>query len=283
MSISGTLAGQTESAAFTYDLLGRLASSSQTSNGTSAARQFGYDRWGTRTGVWNAVSGGSQIQSIALKQSGGAPTNQIASVTNSGIQSNYTYDAAGNLTYDGAHSYQYDGEDRLATLDGGATAQYFYDANSHRILKMAAGIVTHYVWERDQVLAEHNGSTGSVLVDYILYAGGIVAEISSSGNVGTFYFLKDRLSERLMLDVHGNVVGVMGTLPFSEDFAESGTQEKHHFTTYERDGETGQDNAINRYYSSSTGRFTRPDPYSASGKRSLPQSWNRYAYCRNDP
>src|ERR1700720_2807815 len=105
-SISGTIGGTTESAAYTYDNLGRLVTSNQTSNGSSAQRRFAYDRWGNRTGVWDVVSGGTQIQSIALPQSGGAPTNQIQSVT-SGSTVNYSYDAAGNVTNDGAHSYTY--------------------------------------------------------------------------------------------------------------------------------------------------------------------------------
>jgi len=71
--------------------LSRLVSSNQTSNGSSAQRRFEYDRWGNRTGVWDAVSGGNQIQSVVLQQSGGAPTNQLISVTNSGTTLNYTY------------------------------------------------------------------------------------------------------------------------------------------------------------------------------------------------
>jgi RHS repeat-associated protein len=283
MSISGTLAGQTESANYTYDLWGRLATSSQVSNGASAARQFAYDRWGNRTGVWNAASGGSQIQSVAFQQSGSAPTNQIASVTTGAVQSNYTYDAAGNVTYDGVHSYQYDAESRLVAVDGGATAQYFYDGRSRRTIKIASGATTHYIWEGNEVLAEHNGSTGAFVVDYILYAGGFIAKVNASSTVGADYFLKDKLSERLRLDANGNVLGVLGALPFGEDFAESGQQESHHFTTYERDAETGQDEAIHRYYSSATGRFTRPDPYAGSARLSSPQSWNRYVYCKDDP
>lgn len=70
MSISGTINSTTESAAYKYDYVGRLASSNQTSNGSSAQRRFSYDRWGNRTGVWDAVSGGNQIQSVVLPQSG---------------------------------------------------------------------------------------------------------------------------------------------------------------------------------------------------------------------
>ena len=91
MAISGTINATTESAAYTYDLLGRLVTSNQASNGASAQRRFAYDRWGNRTGVWDAVTGGNQIQTIALQQIGGAPTNRITSVTN-GSTVNHTYD-----------------------------------------------------------------------------------------------------------------------------------------------------------------------------------------------
>ena len=47
MTISGTIGGLTESAAYSYDNLGRLVTSNQTSNGATAQRRFAYDRWGT--------------------------------------------------------------------------------------------------------------------------------------------------------------------------------------------------------------------------------------------
>ena len=116
MSVSGTIAGQTESASYTYDNVGRLVTSSQTTGGASAQRRFAYDRWGNRTGVWDAVSGGNQIQSITLEQSGGVPTNRMTSVNNGGAVDSYTYDAAGNVTSDGANNYQYDAENRLVNV-----------------------------------------------------------------------------------------------------------------------------------------------------------------------
>ncbi|MGH9763184.1 MAG: RHS repeat-associated core domain-containing protein, partial [Blastocatellia bacterium] len=95
------------------------------------------------------------------------------------------------------------------------------------------------------------------------------------------YSVRDRLSERMSLDSSGNVLGVQSHLPFGEDFAESGTQEKHHFTTYERDSESGGDYAMNREYSPGTGRFGGVDAGAARPKD--PQTFNRYAYTRNNP
>ncbi len=255
MTITGTINSTTESAGYTYDNLGRLVTSNQTSNSSSAQRRFAYDRWGNRTGVWDSVSGGTQIQSIALQQSGGAPTNRIASVT-SGSTVNYAYDAAGNVTNDGVHTFQYDSENRVVSVDGGTTAQYDYDQNNRRIKKTIGSAVTHYVWEGSQVVSEHDGS-GASLVEYIYSGSRMIGKVASGS---TQYFLSDRLSVRLTLDASGNVSGRQAHLPFGEDFGESGTQEKHRFSSYERDGETGLDYAVNRYYGRSPGRFSTVDP-----------------------
>lgn len=287
--VSGTLGGTTgiggqgqnavESASFTYDNVGRIVTSNQTSNGSSTQRRFAYDRWGNRTGVWDATNGGNQIQSVVLQQSGGVPTNQITSVTNSGTTLTYSYDAAGNVSNDGVHNYTYDAENRLVGVAGGTTASYAYDQRNQRYKKTVGSSVTHYVWQSGQVLAEHNGSTGSVITDYIYSGSRMVAKVT--GGLLTNYILNDRLSARLTLDTSGNVVGRQAHLPFGEDFAESGTQQKQHFTSYEREGESGTDYAINRQYNQGLGRFMRVD--SMSGSIAVPQSLNRYAYAKNDP
>src|SRR5581483_6858708 len=117
--------------AFTYDDLGRLV----TASGWGAwGRRYEYDRWGNRTAVWDATSGGSKIQDAAMQQQAGrpagVPSNRIASVNGT----TYTYDAAGNLTSEGAggHNYQYDGEGRLVSVDNGA-AKYYYDSANRRV------------------------------------------------------------------------------------------------------------------------------------------------------
>lgn len=272
MSVSGTINGAAESAGYAYDLQGRLATSSQTSNGASAQRRYAYDRWGNRTAAWDAVSGGNQIQTVTLQQSGGVPTNQIATVNAVG----FSYDAAGNVTNDGSHSYTYDAENRVVSIDGGA-AQYGYDHRNWRVKKIASGATTHYVWEGGQVLAEHNGAGGN-LVDYVYAGGKMIAKVASGS---TQYFISDRLSVRMTVDSSGNVIGRQAHLAFGEDFAESGIQEKHHFTSYERDGESGLDYGVNRYYGRSPGRFNSVDPL--RGSVTNPQSLNRYTYGANDP
>jgi RHS repeat-associated protein len=65
-------------------------------------------------------------------------------------------------------------------------------------------------------------------------------------------------------------------------FAGAGPAQR--FTGKERDAETGLDYFSARYMSAAQGRFTSPDPLVLySGVASDPQSWNKYAYARNNP
>ncbi|MFY9554475.1 MAG: RHS repeat-associated core domain-containing protein, partial [Blastocatellia bacterium] len=202
----------------------------------------------------------------------------------------------GNVTNDGLHSYQYDAENRVTSVDGGSTAQYKYDHQNRRITKIVGTAWTHYVWQGSQVIGEHDATTAyttnptyqvnSARVEYIYSGSRMVSSrdrASSGGPWTTKSYLSDRLSTRLVMDASGNVLGRQAHLPFGEDIGTSGTQQKHHFTSYERDSESGLDYAVNRGYSPGTGRFRQADPYRASGYMTDPQSWNRYSYARNNP
>jgi RHS repeat-associated protein len=59
----------------------------------------------------------------------------------------------------------------------------------------------------------------------------------------------------------------------------------YNFTGKERDSESGLDNFGARYLGSSMGRFMSPDPENLSAilNQDDPQSWNAYAYVRNNP
>jgi RHS repeat-associated protein len=85
----------------------------------------------------------------------------------------------------------------------------------------------------------------------------------------------------MITDESGGVAGTQDHLPFGEDAGVTGENEKHRFTNYERDSESGTDYAVNRQYANNTGRFLRPDP--VGGSIADPQCLNRYAYAGNDP
>ena len=55
------------------------------------------------------------------------------------------------------------------------------------------------------------------------------------------------------------------------------------FTGKERDAETGLDFFLARYYSGAQGRFLSVDPDNTGASIKDPQSWNAYAYSRNNP
>jgi len=58
----------------------------------------------------------------------------------------------------------------------------------------------------------------------------------------------------------------------------------HKFIGKERDTESGLDNFKARYFGSSLGRFSSPDPLMIMRQKLTdPQQWNMYAYVRNNP
>jgi RHS repeat-associated protein len=266
ISSGSTINGQARDETFTYDNVGRLV----TAAGYSTwQRRYAYDRYGNRTASWDAVSGGNQLQNITLGTTGGATNNRIATVN--GV--NYSYDASGNVLSDGAHSYQYDCEGRLAKVDPGTAneADYFYDLNNRRVKKVTgvgglSPVTTYYVWNSGEVIAEFSTN-------------------AQTGN-GVRYYHSDRLSTRMITDPNGNVLGTEDVLPFGDDAgttAGAGVTDPYRFTTYNRDGETTSDYALNRQYPSGFGRFMQADPYSGSAFVTDPQTWNRYTYGWGDP
>jgi RHS repeat-associated protein len=261
VSVTGTINGQNRNQAFTYDNVGRLVTATGLSTQGAWARRHDYDRYGNLTKVWDAVSGGNPLQNTMIGQSDGKTTNRIVSVNGTAFE----YDASGNVTREGPRTYTYDAGNRLVSVSEPGGESYGYDAANRRVKKVVGGVVTHYVWEGNQVIAEYE-------------RGG-----SNTQGTGTRYYHQDRLSTRIITDGAGIVKGTTDHLPFGEEIGFTGESEKHKFTTYERDG-TGFDYAVNRHYASHLGRFNQVDPL-GMGAASLadPQSLNLYNYVRNDP
>jgi RHS repeat-associated protein len=109
-------------------------------------------------------------------------------------------------------------------------------------------------------------------------------------------------STRLVTDASGNPVRCIDYAPFGEEIP-SGVNgrtgcyealasppypapsdvESLKFTGKERDAETGLDYFGARYFSGAQGRFTSPDAPFNDQHLEDPQSWNLYAYGRNNP
>ena len=121
---------------------------------------------------------------------------------------------------------------------------------------------------------------------------------TSAGGEKVQWLVADHLgTPRMVIDQNGTLTSVKrhDYLPFGEElFAGTGGRTtalgyagndgvRQQFTQKERDVETGLDYFLARYYSSVQGRFTSTDPLRASGRPSVPQSWNRYTYVLNNP
>jgi RHS repeat-associated protein len=103
-------------------------------------------------------------------------------------------------------------------------------------------------------------------------------------------------STRMVIDKTGSLAGIKrhDFCPFGEELGAgigirsetigySGDSVRQKFGTKERDSETGLDYFGARYYGSVMGRFLSPDRLFADQFKRDPQSWNLYAYVRNNP
>src|SRR5207253_2821806 len=133
---------------------------------------------------------------------------------------------------------------------------------------------------------------GSQITNAVISSGG------GNSSAQIHWLVTDQLgTQRMILDQSGNFSGVTrhDYLPFGEELTIQGGRTpqlgynadsvRQKFILKERDNETGLDYFLARYYSSTQGRFTSPDPLSAPAcaHPNVPQSWNLYTYVLNNP
>jgi RHS repeat-associated protein len=185
---------------------------------------------------------------------------------------------------------QYDGENRMISYtNSGVTTAYSYDGDGRRVKRVVG-----------------SGGPSPVTTVFVYNAGGqLVAEYTDStspppGPGGTSYLTTDYLGSTRVVTgpLSGGSVAVRARydyLPFGEELASGtggrtvgmgyggadGTRQK--FTQKERDPESELDYFLARYYSSAQGRFTSADGVFNDSDPAVPQSWNKYAYVRNNP
>jgi RHS repeat-associated protein len=179
------------------------------------------------------------------------------------------------------------------TLDGQPT--YIYDAEGRRVAKLGAGgtVTASYVLGLGgEQLSELNGA-GQWVHSNVFAGGKLLATYAGPGDtsaLGYHYHLTDWLgTQRMQANVNGNEEERCYSYPFGDGLNCTGSDAtEHHFTSKERDAESGLDYFGARYLSSNLGRFMTPDwaaapisvPYAQFGD---PQSLNLYAYVGNNP
>ena len=267
--------GITAERSFTYDSLNRLSSMSSPGDTSGCyGLNWTYDPWGNR-----------KTQTTTPGTGGNCPNFSASFSQNTNRMDDYSYDVAGNLLNDGTHSYTYDAENHLIKVDGGATATYAYDANGRRVETINSEGTFEKIYDLSgNVIADWNATgqmQGGWDVGYVYLFGRLAAVYEGD----TTYFVgTDHLgSARALANPTGTIVDALNLLPFGEQL-QGDTYTTHKFTGYERDTETGLDNAQARYYGSSMGRFMSPDPSGiGAADRSSPQGLNLYSYVQNNP
>jgi RHS repeat-associated protein len=135
----------------------------------------------------------------------------------------------------------------------------------------------------------HSGDPRSTQVT----VAGAAVSVMQTGSVPgaseqVLYYHTDAIgSVRVLTDATGQVYPNAQTrydyLPYGVLWLEPLNKEQLLFTGKERDQETSLDYFGARHFARATARFTSTDPNHGSGRIFDPQSWNGYAYARNNP
>ena len=210
----------------------------------------------------------------------------------------YTYDLNGNLDTKtakvagactgGVTTYIFDAENRLVRIDFPdlTFAEYRYDGLGHRIEKNTNGVITRYVYDREEILLEYDGAN-ALVARYTQGPGFdepllMERDLNADGLFDTterFYYHADALgSVTDLTDNTGNVVRAYIYDSYGQIVDEIGTlANPYAYTARERDAENGLYFYRARYYDPRIGRFISEDPIGLRG------GINTYAYTFNSP
>ena len=261
-----------EQMSFAYDSMGRLKSAKSEHRNWEA--DYEYDGFGSLTAKKQKKSRGRLFE---VKHD--PRTNHIQQ------NNQLEYDANGNIINHFGLKLSYDIENHLVEVRHSVIGaeKYAYNKDNLRIWKQYPdGTEEFYLYgSDDKMLATYrlteseSGEINFLLIDSNIY---FANRLMRSRN------------EALVLDRIGSVKTgssrntnrMMKYAPFGEEDTIT-NENRIKFGTYVRDGMSGLDYAKRRYYSPELGRFINPDPYIGSIRLDNPDTWNRYAYCENDP
>ena len=274
--------GTTFTESFSYDGVSRLSSATDSSstcvsNSTCWYQNFNHDQYGN---MWVTSFGG-------LQGSGLTPQGPSWYNANNQLVTNAGYDAAGNQNTFGSVAINYDAEERqIRTADSQLAMNFQYDVEGRRAQKWAdGGPITAYIYD----------ILGHLAAEYD------AAPATAPPACQTCYLMYDHLgSVRMVADQGGNVVSLHDYTPFGEEIYNGwggrgsslygkSDNVSQRFTGKERDtdrafeGLPALDHFGARYYGSVLGRFTSADEPLTDQLAEDPQSWNLYAYVRNNP
>jgi RHS repeat-associated protein len=252
-----------------YDAANQLTSLTYLNGQTTLGDlTYTYDLAGQRVAV-----GGSWARTLLPQPVASASYDAANELTVWGGQS-MASDPNGNLTFDGTLVYGWNARNQLASLAGGTTAGFTYDATGRRTAKTIDGTTTTFLY--DGVDAVQTDAGGSVNVR--LLGTAIDEWFASVGPGGVEVPLVDALGSSLALaDGAGApqtsyTYGAFGATSASGAASDNAFQ----FTGREND-RTGLNYHRARYAHSGIGRFVSQDPAGLAG------GINLYAFAGDTP
>ncbi len=296
---------------FCYDDLNRIVKSYESINGTgtlsngtcptnTSAYDVNYDQLGNIT---NKVGVGSyQYGAVGSNQHRAGP-HALTSLNNSSLI--FNYDANGNLLSDGERSFVYSTFDKpIAITKGLHTTEFKYGPTRSRYYRKDSGTngveETWYLGNVEKIrLADGSLEWRRSLDGSALFTYKTNASTLAISDLKKRYIIKDHLgSSSLILEENGNDMVVAQNMSFDvwgqrrsaanmqaltstqlTNFDHSIT--KRGYTGHEMVDEVGVIHMNGRIYDPRLGRFLQADPF-VQAPTDL-QSYNRYAYVRNNP
>jgi RHS repeat-associated protein len=269
---------------YQYDHLNRLTAATNTQQNLTLS--WGYDAFGNR--MSQSASGSGSAPQVAFNMDSVNNNNRFDQASGIG------YDDSGNVLLDNfGTNYTYDAEGRLSSSGSGGATKYLYDPEGNLIYESGPSGVQQRGYNLEgQVIYNYTpvAPTGPLILAFRAYIDG---ELIGSRQDSTFYWAgKDWLGTKRFESFGIGQFPVNATysgpkyytnLPFGDALNSIGGDPVH-FTGKERDIESGLDYFGARHYSSSMGRFMRPDPSGlAHASLANPQSLNLYSYTLNNP
>ncbi|WP_413933897.1 RHS repeat domain-containing protein, partial [Nitrospira sp. BLG_1] len=262
------------STSYVYDVASRLTNINHLGpSGIIEALTYQYDAAGNRTSLTRNNAAASLLPAAVA-----SATYDVANEQTAFAGATLTYDSNGNLTNDGTNTYVWDARNRLASISGGATASFNYDALGRRVHKTRStplpAVSTTFLYDGNDIAAEIGG--GAVGANYLRSLNIDEPFVRQTGTGNEFYHT-DALGSSLVMS---NAQGDSGTTytyePFGKTTVSDTSANPFQYTGRENDG-TGLLYYRTRYYSPTFSRFVSRDSIGFGG------GINVYAYVGNSP
>lgn len=272
---------------FTYDSIGRLSKSEEYRGDTNALtykQVFDYDRFGNlyRKALSNPTTGQENpLPPNPIEETTQNNTGDIDKNTNR-FKTGMTYNEAGQVTSDTKFrnmDFAYDASGRVVKVTQPSTpdASTVYDAVGNRVATKVNEVWQYIVYDAfGHLVAEYGPPTEGI--------GGVkYVQQDYQGSVRTITNPSGHVVSRIDYQAFGEDIGAgFGLRTTTQGYGvDSSTRQGYGLT--ERDDATGQQHTWFRKLETLAGRWSSPDPYNGSMTVGDPQSFNRYAYVRNEP